>query len=194
MRLRDMGMRQGVGWFFAALLLFGVFVPTPAAYGGTFFVFVEEKVDGEFLLEDVSPVSEGLLLGLFDRGHIVFDDNGMEPGFPWEGEDFSRFLETGRQGGAEYFIAVKVDTTSHPPEASEGTTKAVRYSSVIKYYCFEVLPGKLLAKGDLAESSEGAEGSPGRVDFGMQLGSRLSASVEGICLGERELASGEGEE
>ena len=65
------------------------------------------------------------------------------------------------------------------------------YTSVIVYYCFEVDHGRLLAKGDLSDSNEGLESSLGRVDFGMQLGGRLSASVESICLGELELAARE---
>ena len=185
------GLHRPVASFFVVLVLGGVFLARGAAYGGTFFVFVEETVDGEFILDDVSPVSEGLLMGLFDRGHIVFDDNSLEPGFPWEREDFSRFLEIGREGGAEYFVAVNVATASHRLDPAEGDAAPLRYTSVIKYYCFDVGRGRLLAKGDLSHSSEGMESSLGRVDFGMELGSRLSASVESICLGEPELAARE---
>jgi hypothetical protein len=176
---------------FAALLFPWILLTHGAAFGGTFFVFVEETVDGEFLLEDVSPVSEGLLLGLFDRGHIVFDDSKIEPGFPWEQLDFSRFLETGRSGGAEYFVAAKVDTETVQLEPAEGKPTAIRYSSNVEFYCFDVEKRELLANGEIFDTNEGAERTKGRIDLGMELGNRLSASVEEICLGRMELASGD---
>jgi len=151
-------------------------------WGGTFFVFVEESLDQEYL-ETVSPVSEALLAGLFDRGHIVFDDNGMEPGFPWDAEGLARLLATGRNGGAEYFVAVRVDTVSRKREAPDGEPPLTCYDTSLRFYCYRVAGGLLLESGEMTESNGGRELELSRIDLGTLLGERLSARVEAACIG-----------
>ena len=161
-------------------------------FGNTFFIFVEESLNGEYG-EAVSPVSEGLLAGLFDKGHIVFDDNGLDPGFPWEAMDFTRLLKAGREGGAEYFVAVRVLTFSHKVDSSEAESRKARYDSTVSYTCWRVAGSRLLGSGEMAGTTDGGEQTLSRASMGLDLGERLSVAVVAVCLGEDdpEPASGD---
>jgi hypothetical protein len=150
--------------------------------GKTFFIFVEETVDNTYV-ESVSPVSEGLLLGLFDRGHIVFDDTGMEAGFEWEKPDFGEFLRKGGIGGAEYFIAVNVQSRSF--NAGIKSNSNIICESTLRYYCFDIEKKKLLKTGIMEENNAGKESKLDRTALGMILGELLSAEIEELCCRER---------
>ncbi|MCW8966842.1 MAG: hypothetical protein OQK82_09195 [Candidatus Pacearchaeota archaeon] len=116
------------------LVVFPGFCETIYIY--TYEVCSDEPVPTEF------QVKEGILDGLFDAGHIVFDDisDSSHPDL-LAGDTIDTLLTTARKGGAYYLLGARI--ISHV--LSE--TDKDQIESTASYYLYDVYSGKLLKEG-----------------------------------------------
>ncbi|MBN2444161.1 MAG: hypothetical protein JXJ04_22550 [Spirochaetales bacterium] len=102
----------------------------------TYEVCSDEPVPPEF------QVKEGILDGLFDAGHIVFDDMSDSSQPDLLGTDtIDTLITTARKGGAYYLVGARI--ISHVLSGSDKN----QIESTATYYLYDVYSGKLIKEG-----------------------------------------------
>ena len=146
-------------------------------YSGTFFVYVEE-ISRDKVLGTFSYVKEGLLEGLFDLNHVVFDDAKRTFGVDWDEKDFENLVEVAVLGGAVFVVAVKVTKTAvEKPEVRDETTRLER---IAEYYYIEVDSKKLIGSGRLVYNDRDQDISVNEETIDFMAGEEISYQIESI--------------
>jgi hypothetical protein len=144
---------------------------------GTVFVYIEESCNGErgFFLK---RTRDGLFDQLYESGHIIFDDMS-DKGIAnrYSGEDFAIPLAAARKGGADFLIALSIDSTvkkvSGEPKAPE------KIDSHCRFLLLEVGTGRRLAQGEFVLNNDGQEATLDRDKLGLELGHEIAAALAG---------------
>jgi len=131
-------------------------------------------------------VKEGLIDGLFDLNHIVFDDVRPSYAVGWKTAEFKELIHTAADGGAQFLVAARVTFLSSPYK------KAIeRLNSTVQYYCYEVKREILVGRGVLTRNNLGRELELNEEKLGLLLGQDLSFEIDRIC-GDFEKAAAPG--
>jgi hypothetical protein len=150
-------------------------VPSPA-FAGTFFLYLEETCDGEHGVL-LAGARLGIIDTFFENGQILFDDVADQGrGTRVKTRDVVRPLAVARRGGAEYLLAVAIDSlvekTSSEPKAPENI------KSTCTFLLYEVGTGRLLTEGSLAMEKKGLKDEKERDDLGFELGHKISMTLD----------------
>lgn len=125
-----------------------------------------------------SAAKEGLLAGLFDYGHIVFDDweTDLEE---WKRGNPARLAARAEAGGADHLVIVTVDNRYYQVRKKEALLTGI--DSIAHYYLYRVRDEVLLGKGSVEGSNAGREEELHEPDLGFTLGKDLSLKLDEIC-------------
>ena len=149
-----------------------------SSMGDTFFVYVE---DGGI---PNSQLREGLLEGLFERDHIVFDDPRAIYRITWDTSGLKPLIDLASEGGAEYLLAVRVSLESEPI-----SRRLERAQATAIYFFIAVKQEILLARGVLVEDNAGREENLSSERVRYLLGERLSGEIEKFLINHYNGAS-----
>ncbi len=151
----------------APWLILLVFFCCSVLDGETLFVYVEDAGQA------YSELKEGLLDGLFEQHHVVFDDAKAYFQIAWDSGDFEPLIDLAAEGGAEFLIAVEVS-----PSTARVTETLMRAQSRARYFFLAVGSGVLLTQGDLAWDNRGREEQIDGDRVRYLLGEQLSQAIE----------------
>ena len=150
------------------------------ASGETLFVYLEETPNSVGLYE--MPVREGLMSGLFERDHVVFDDVRPAYNVNWQSHGFKQLINSAADGGASILVAVKV-TYRFTPLRDELKT----IDGTARFYCYEVEEERLISHGTVRSDNAGREQEVDREGLGILLGEELSVEIDRVCAQRRVL-------
>jgi len=157
----------------AALLL-----SATAGFPETILVYVEQYTNGT---PGPAPAAAcaGILDGLFETGHIVFD-TGKElvPDVDWATGGSKRLLSIAIEGGARLIVTARVESTV---EGEEGQPAAVRTD--LTYYVMDALTFSTLRSAALHGDNLGKENEVDASALNFGLGVEIAAEVSGLCTG-----------
>lgn len=137
--------------------------------GETILVAVQESLDGgPFPLP--SPAREGILAGIFDRGHIIFDVPDSVPAPP-----SSELVKMAREGGAGLVLEAVVEFRE-----SRLAGGAVRVDASARYTVMDASTGRVRRTGAITSTNGGREKEVDRIALGMEVGEEVAAVIEDI--------------
>jgi hypothetical protein len=144
---------------------------------GTVFVYIEESCNGErgFFLK---RTRDGLFDLLYENGHIIFDDisdKGMENRF--SGENFAIPLAAARKGGADFLIALSIDSTVRKVSATPKSPEKI--DSRCRFLLLEVVTSRHVAQGEFVLNNNGKETEMDRDKLGLELGREIAGALAG---------------
>ncbi|MBN2531582.1 MAG: hypothetical protein JXB88_01755 [Spirochaetales bacterium] len=141
-----------------------------SAFSETIYVYTyeicnDEPVPCEF------QVKEGILNGLFDAGHIVFDDISVsDRGNLLSGINIDKLIMDARSGGAYYFIGAQIISNLISLE-----NKSECIESTAFYCLYDVSTGKLLKQGNTKMTNK--ENQLSKEILWFQLGLYISGEI-----------------
>jgi hypothetical protein len=166
------GKEKGMRRFFWACVL--VFFPLGLS-GETFFVYNCEMVNGE-LAESPFMVKEGVLDGLFETGHIIFDDGVNNCEISLENiSQMNRLYKVAMDGGARYLIAIFAKSNKEILP-----NKRERVSSTVKYYLFDAKTMECIGQGEDFSSNQDKEAEIKGNDVLFSLGQTVAGKVDSL--------------
>ena len=139
----------------------------------TFYLYIEEscnEIQGIYLAE----AREGIFSEIFDFGHIIFDnvaDDGC--GTILKKRDFSKPLNIALTGGANYLIAVRIDTFT---TIYSGNLNQIESTATI--FLIHVETGELIYSDKLMIDNKGKENEQTKDIFGFELGGIIAREIE----------------
>ena len=143
----------------------------PAA---TVMVYVEEVGEGAST-QDPRPVRDGLLGGLFDRGHIVFDVGETKAdGVDWETGESSTLTAIAVEGGAELLVLARSEIRL---TRREGSRPLVEVSLTYHVVDLSDPSARGVASGLLSSSNRGKEDEADASAVARGIGTELAAAV-----------------
>ncbi|RKX86546.1 MAG: hypothetical protein DRP57_01260 [Spirochaetes bacterium] len=149
-----------------------ILVLTVSVFSETLCLYVEERTNGEFG-PFPPPTKEGIYYGLFDGNHIVFDMGDKNIlNVNWGKQDFSSALNISLEGGARYFVAVKVNT-----KQVKSKERKVHVKTSASYYLYDARYSKLIVKGNIKGSNEGEENRINQSKLDFSLGEKIAGIV-----------------
>ena len=111
-------------------------------YSETIYIYTFELCNEEPVPAEIQ-VKEGILEGLFEAGHIVFDDmTDTAKGNLLSNENIDKLLFNVKKGGAYYLVGVQVLSSARADD-----NKAEYIESTAFYYLYDVYDGKLINEG-----------------------------------------------
>ncbi|MBN1699121.1 MAG: hypothetical protein JW881_16500 [Spirochaetales bacterium] len=153
-----------------------LFAVSQAACAETFFIYSHEVYNGESIPFEFR-VKEGVMEGLFDAGHIVFDDvSESEEDLLAEGM-MDGLFQTALRGGARYLVGIHVRT-----ETAAGEGEAPGISVQARYFLFDLRTAGLMDSGDLSIDSSGREDAAGKEMLWMECGRAVSEKIHDYFL------------
>lgn len=150
----------------------------PSLLANTFFLYIEESCNGERGLF-LTGAREGILDTFFENDQIIYDD--MEDkgrGDRLETQDIDNPLSTARRGGADFLLAVAIQ--SHVEKSSPEPKSPENIRSSCAYYLYEVGTGRLLTKGSYRMEKTGLAEKKERDEMGFELGRTISRGLSGF--------------
>jgi len=154
------------------IILVSIFILTINAFSETLCLYVEEQTNGEFG-PFPPPTKEGIYYGLFDGNHIVFDTGDKNIlKVNWEKQEFSRAINISLQGGARYFVAVRVNT-----EQFKSAMRKLCVKTSASYYLYDARYSRLIIKGSIRGSNEGKENNINQTKLDFSLGEKIAAII-----------------
>ncbi len=158
----------------ALLLLIMVLALISNLYSETFYIYVEETYNGEEP-SVYPPAKESLLDGLFELGHIAFDDVEGEGDINWNNEAFDSLIRKGLFGGARILFIVNISSYSEINDDDK-----VSIAATAEYYCIDVRIAKIIARGSINMDNFYKEEQINQEELGFLLGSELSYIVDTV--------------
>jgi hypothetical protein len=143
-------------------------------YAETFFVYVEEVTISKETL-DAPAIREGLLGGLFEKGHIVFDDLEIANTMDWEKANFKTVINKALVGGARYMVAIKATTKSTTVDAGQ-----LKLEHTARYYFFDVEKVQLIKEGEISKANVITLSDFDPIETGFIFGNELSFLLNDI--------------
>ena len=139
----------------------------------TIYVYTHEMCDEEPVPYDYQ-VKEGLLDGLFEAGHIVFDDvnDSFLPDLITT-ENIDTLIITARTSGAYYLLAVRI--VSH---MQDDTNPKIIESTAV-YYLYDVMTREIVKQGNTTIDNAGDMGL-GKKKFWFELGLFISEEISRV--------------
>jgi hypothetical protein len=143
----------------------------------TFFIYSYELCNGEKVPLEYR-VKEGVLEGLFDTGHIVFDDvtDTNEEDLLQDGVRDLLF-HMARKGGAFYLVGIKVST-----DVSEGEGGKAYIKVTAQYFLFDLYTDRLINSGDLAFDNREREDTICKEELWSELGHSISEAIHSYYI------------
>ncbi len=129
--------------------------------GETVFVVSKETVNGA-PLPPPCPVREGILSGLFDAGHIVFDAPEDPP------EQGPRLLERAAAAGARFILRAEIAFDSSGDRVPIVTGRG-------SFTLTETGTGRTAAAGDVERTNQGREKQVDLHALGLEIGAAVAA-------------------
>jgi len=158
----------------ALLLVIMILALISNLYSETFYIYVEETYNGEEP-SICSPAKESLLDGLFELGHIAFDDIEGEGDINWNNEAFDSIINKGLYGGARILFLVNI--SSHSEINDDDMLSIV---STAEYYCIDLRIAKIIDFGSINMDNFYKEEQINQEELGFLLGSELSYIVDTV--------------
>ena len=156
--------------FKSAVLIVFIFILTVNVFSETLCLYVEERTNGEFG-PFPPPTKEGIYSGLFDGNHIVFDTGDKNVlDVNWKAQDFSSALNLSLEGGARYFVAVKVNTKQY-----KSKERKLHVNTSAFYYLYDARYSRLIVKGKIRETNDGKEDNINQTKLDFSLGEKIAA-------------------
>lgn len=136
--------------------------------GDVFFLFSSEKCNDLTVPVD-SSAKEGIMEGMFESGHIIFDDvSGKET-------SKDELIRMAWKYGAKYLIAVYVDSIE-----TERENKPAKLSVKANYYLYDAKTNELVGDGELNLEEDNQEEAVNKAKVWFDLGISISGAIEGI--------------
>jgi hypothetical protein len=161
--------RRAAAIFFFALLYLLALYAAPPLFGETILIAVQESLNGGSV-PSPSPAKEGILAGIFDRGHIIFDLPESVPLPPLE-----ELVRMAREGGAALVLDVVVEFRES--RLSDGQ---LRIDASGRYSVIDVSAGTMRKEGDIAGTNQGRERNVDRNALGMELGDQVAEDTDAL--------------
>lgn len=151
--------------FLSCLIIFPGFTETIYVY--TYELCNNEPVPCEL------QVKEGILDGLFEAGHIVFDDiSGSDNGNRLSKTHIDQLIMEARKGGAYYLVGAQIITSL---KSLENKTEYIE--SMAYYYLYDVSTGKLIQTGNTKMTNFNKEDLLNKEALWFQLGLYISGEI-----------------
>ena len=143
-------------------------------YSETIYIYVEETYNNEEPSIS-SPAKDGLLDGLFELGHIVFDDVQGEGEINWDNAVFDGLVGKALYGGARFLFLVNIASYG---EVNDDNMISLELAA--EYYCIDLRIVKIIARGSLNLDNFYKENEISREELGFSLGNELSFIVDNV--------------
>ncbi len=156
------------------VLLIMIIIIITNLYSENIYIYVEETYNNEEPSIS-SPAKNGLLDGLFELGHIVFDDIQGEGEINWDNEVFDGLVGKAAYGGARFLFVVKIATYG---EVNDDNMMSME--SIAEYYYIDVRIVQIIAHGSINMDNFYKENEINREELGFSLGSELSFIVDAV--------------
>ncbi len=157
-------------------LLFIFMLLSGRLWAGTFFLYIEESCNGERGLF-MTGTREGILDTFFENNQIIYDDmSDKGAGNRILSRDVIQPLATARRGGADFLLAVDIQSTLEKVSAEPKAPEYIK--STCAYFLYEVETGRLLTQGKLSLEKKGLAEKKERDELGFELGCRISRDLD----------------
>ena len=164
--------RPSALWIAIALLL----PSAPVLFAETILVYVEQYTNGEAVAEAV-VAAEGILDGLFQSEHIVFDTGDTTvPDMDWATGGSRQLLSIAIEGGARIIVAARMDSTV---TEEEGKPASIRTQVI--YHVMDTLTFATLQTRVLRDDNTGREDEVDEASLIFGLGDTIALDVSDIC-------------
>lgn len=143
-----------------------------SGYSETIYVYTYELCNNEPVPIDIQA-KEGILDGLFDAGHIVFDDihDSQHENLLAKGK-IATLINHAKKGGAYYLVCALIITTVKP-----NPTENEYIESHALYYLYDVLTGNLLKEGNTTVNNRENKTIMNKKNLWFQLGLYISKEI-----------------
>jgi hypothetical protein len=161
--------------FLASVLACISVVFAPNLCGETFFVYGCEMINGE-LAQSPYLVKEGVLDGLFETGHIVFDDGVNNCEISMENtEQMNKLYKIAMDGGARYVIAIFSNA-----QKQVLPNKLDRVSCTVKYFIFDSKHMECIGQGEDGSDNTAKEAQIKGTEVLFSLGQSIAGKLESL--------------
>jgi hypothetical protein len=156
------------------LFLFFIFLSF-CSFGETFFICTDEQCNGEIVPLD-EQVREGVFDGLFEAGHIVFDDCVTKRDRAITNEASIReLLVLASEEGAPFLVIVRVQSAKKVLSAG-----VERIESEAEYLLYDVAAGACIGRDTLTANNFNKESELKRNKLWFAFGQEISKKIEKV--------------